>query len=624
MTITQRKPAHADDIIINEPGDQYNCDACECDLTHSVRIKCADPVCELGDGVDICPRCFCAGKEHPYRVIEMNSYPIFTEDWGADEELLLLKGIASQGFGNWKKIAEHIGTRTKEEVERHYKQVYIKSQNWPIPPMDREFTVDQTEWTKLPSPVKPTPVSLPGIHEIQGYFPGRLEFEHEIDNEAEDLVKDLEFGVCLEWGGDEIIEDENDLDVKARQRWEEERRNPQPLPPPPLSYDINGRIPGKGPAPMQGIVNGVVNGFHPPSESSSVRPKSEDRDGANGTASGDEEEVEEVTQPPPVETKESLAFKLTLMEMYAQRVKKRLDGKAVILDRGLLEHKKMQAADKKRSREERDILHRLRPFSQLQTAKDYEDFSNDILYEALLRHRIAELQSFRRLGLQTAGDIEKYKTDVQKRATAKANHRDYAVEKNRAGGRQSSGPDPSRRGSHIDSDGHEREGTPRPGTSTLTARKPPQPLNIANSPSLHLLSPGEQGLCSSLRILPKPYLAIKETLVREYARRGGKLRRREARDLVKIDVNKTSRIWDFLVQAGFLKINVEPTLTQTPRCLSYHSATASVNGSPVKDSNQISRTPSIAMAAPPLPGPSLSSLPSLPGPVLPNVPSQNP
>jgi transcriptional adapter 2-alpha len=52
-------------------------------------------------------------------------------------------------------------------------------------------------------------------------------------------------------------------------------------------------------------------------------------------------------------------------------------------------------------------------------------------------------------------------------------------------------------------------------------------------------------------------LVIKETLVREYARRGGKLRRREARDLVKIDVNKTSRVWDFLVQAGYLRIGVD-------------------------------------------------------------------
>jgi transcriptional adapter 2-alpha len=100
-------------------------------------------------------------------------------------------------------------------------------------------------------------------------------------------------------------------------------------------------------------------------------------------------------------------------------------------------------------------------------------------------------------------------------------------------------------------------GTPRPPAPAV--RKPPAPLNLANSPHLHLLTPAEQALCSSLRILPKPYLVIKETLVREYARRGGKLRRREARDLVKIDVNKTSRIWDFLVQAGFLRINLEQT-----------------------------------------------------------------
>jgi transcriptional adapter 2-alpha len=66
-------------------------------------------------------------------------------------------------------------------------------------------------------------------------------------------------------------------------------------------------------------------------------------------------------------------------------------------------------------------------------------------------------------------------------------------------------------------------------------------------------------LCAQLRILPTPYLVIKETLVREYARRGGKLRRREARDLVKIDVNKTSRVWDFLVQAGYLSLGTDVT-----------------------------------------------------------------
>jgi len=37
------------------------------------------------------------------------------------------------GIGNWKKIAEHVGTRTKEEVHDHYKKVYVESKDWPLP-----------------------------------------------------------------------------------------------------------------------------------------------------------------------------------------------------------------------------------------------------------------------------------------------------------------------------------------------------------------------------------------------------------------------------------------------------------------------------------------------------------
>ena len=49
--------AVADDehAAISEPGVQIECDMCLVDLTHSIRIKCADPVCEPGDGVDIMP-----------------------------------------------------------------------------------------------------------------------------------------------------------------------------------------------------------------------------------------------------------------------------------------------------------------------------------------------------------------------------------------------------------------------------------------------------------------------------------------------------------------------------------------------------------------------------------------
>ncbi|KAH7920616.1 hypothetical protein BV22DRAFT_1073613 [Leucogyrophana mollusca] len=597
MTVSHRKRQHLPDEIqtVNEPGLQIQCDSCLTDLTHSIRIKCADPICEPGDGVDICPACFCSGKEfakhkrnHAYRVIELHSYPIFSADWGADEELLLLEGISLEGLGNWQAIAEHVGTRTKEDVEKHYNEVYVDSAEWPLPRMDVEFNIDPDEFQErkrrrmstmntAPPPPKAAPTSAPGVHEVATFLPGRLEFEHELDNEAEDLVKDLEFGICHEWGGDQIIEDENDGDVVARARLAEERKSDD--------KSINGSQPA-----VNGI-NGAINGHHS-SNGDSVPPVKSEDPGTDSGAAGENASTEDASLPPPYETSDSLGFKLTLLEMYNQRVDKRREAKAIMFDRGLLEFKKMQAAEKKRPKEEKDIVQRLRPFARLQTAEDYEVFAADILYEAMLRKRIQELQHYRRMGLTTAADIDKFELDSIRRVQAKANiSRDYysseRLSQLRAGG---SGRESEGRKSH------ERDLTPKVGGSQGPAgtgppnRKQPAPLNLANSPSLHLLTPAEQTLCSQLRILPKPYLVIKETLVREYARRGGKLRRREARDLVKIDVNKTSRVWDFLVQAGFLKITPDPHPVAAP--LDPAAAQVLLTTLPPKDQARVSPLPS--------------------------------
>jgi len=217
----------------------------------------------------------------------------------------------------------------------------------------------------------------------------------------------------------------------------------------------------------------------------------------------------------------------------------------------------MQANEKKRSKDEKDIAHRLRPLAKLQTAEDYETFVDGIIYESVLRKRIQELQLYRRMGLTTAADIERYESDVAKRVQAKAQLASNYSERLQfrvGSGPVSTGPD-ARRGSamSVDEEGHkDGEAASRP-----LFKKQPAPLNLANSPALHLLTAAEQTLCSSLRIMPKQYLTLKELLVREYARRGGNLRRREAREMLKIDVNKTSKLWDFLHQAGFLNASFE-------------------------------------------------------------------
>lgn len=184
-----------------------------------------------------------------------------------------------------------------------------------------------------PAPTQ-APTSLPGVHEIATFLPGRLEFEHEVDNEAEDLVKDLEFGIVLDYGGDQIIEDENDLDVRARAKWEEEKRSGV------VSISLPPPIPtnaGKGPPP-----NGILNGYHINGDVKKLKPE----DSTMSSVNGDDEGPEEPTQPLPFETKDSLAFKLTLMEMYFQRVDKRLETKGVIFERGLLDYKKVSSANR--------------------------------------------------------------------------------------------------------------------------------------------------------------------------------------------------------------------------------------------------------------------------------------
>jgi len=113
----------------------YHCDSCATDLSDVVRIKCA--VCE---DFDLCVECFASGvelndhkSEHAYRVMDTHNYPVLAADWGADEELALLDGIKMYGMGNWEDIADHIGTKTKLQVEEHYLQTYINCPTYPLP-----------------------------------------------------------------------------------------------------------------------------------------------------------------------------------------------------------------------------------------------------------------------------------------------------------------------------------------------------------------------------------------------------------------------------------------------------------------------------------------------------------
>jgi transcriptional adapter 2-alpha len=290
--------------------------------------------------------CFTSGAEtgshrcatHNYQVIEQNSYPIFTEDWGADEELLLLQGAETYGLGSWADIADHIGgARDRDEVRDHYLNVYIDSSKFPLPehsdPDDRTFSeISREEFqsrkkqrieTRKEEALKSTPsapkkkptASVPACHEIQGYMPGRLEFETEFDNEAEMAVKDLFFE------------------------------------------------PGDGVNPNTGAVEPEVD------------------------------------------------LKCTVMDIYNHKLTQRAQRKKVMFEHGLLEYRKNAANEKKKTKDERDLLNKAKPFGRIMNKRDFDAFSEGLLQEHNHRLAVAQLQEWRRMGIHTLQGGQNYEVE---------------------------------------------------------------------------------------------------------------------------------------------------------------------------------------------------------------------
>ncbi|BGP17190.1 hypothetical protein JCM10213_006012 [Rhodosporidiobolus nylandii] len=512
MTVTKRKPkareTGGEDAPPTAPamesGVKATCDSCSADITHTVHVRCAERV-GGEDGTegrltcpdfDLCVDCFLHGKSlgphrptHAYRIISSHSFPIFTRDWGADEELALIEGAQIYGLGNWADIAEHVGGRTKEDCAEHYRKIYLESEEYPLPNIDPVSPADidafpsrkaarlhELQSRPLPMPPPKPMASAPTCHELGGYMPGRLEFEHEWENEAEMLIKDMEFGRVYHFGGET-----------------------QPAAPP--------AAPAEGEAPAE-----------------------EEKPLPDGQNEGDEPE-------------EELELKMAVLEMFNERYDKRMAAKEMIFDRGLINYKTMSAAERKRSKEERDLITRTKVFSRIQTAMDHEEFVDGLLYEVALRKRIAELQSYRRAGITTLAEAERYEQAKQQRLSSKAAYRDTLALSFGA----SSGP---------------RRPNPAAQITANLRNRPPPPLTLATAGSLQLLTPLEQRLCATLRILPRPYLFLKEVLLREWVRLKGRMGAREARRAVLREKNgellgpeegaqgewgeKIERVWEFV------------------------------------------------------------------------------
>lgn len=478
-----------------------------------MRIRCAHSAC---NEYDLCVQCFSNAESshnhnpatHPYRVIEQNSVPIYDKDWGADEELLLLEGAEIYGLGSWADIAEHIGGyRNKDEVRDHYLRTYIDDPDFPLPkrsaPDDFDYLDESArkefqrqkkqriekrkeEAKNAPpaTPKKKPAASVPSCHEIQGYMPGRLEFETEYRNEAEEAVQHMQF---------------------------------------------------------------------------------EPGDGINLRTGELEPEME---------------LKMTVMDIYNSQLTARAERKKIIFEHNLLEYRKNAAADKKRTKEERDLLYKAKPFAKLMNHDDFEELNKSLVEELNLRQAVRQLQEWRQMRIGDLRSGEKYEQEkaqrIQKTQPMGSLDRErFATQRSKAatpvetpsGAASLIAPELPIRLQQNSSNGTSTESPKQNGvnghangTSVLkpkTVIQPiagVQPLNLTqeNAPDIHLLTSEETELCKQLRLQPKPYLAVKEAILKEAVKMNGMMKKKQAREICHLENQKGGRIFDFFVLSGWI------------------------------------------------------------------------
>jgi transcriptional adapter 2-alpha len=105
-------------------------------------------------------------------------------------------------------------------------------------------------------------------------------------------------------------------------------------------------------------------------------------------------------------------LKTTLLEAYNWRLEERRKRKEFVLKRDLLDLKKQQISDRRRTPDDKELHQQLRVFSRVMAPDKYDELLMGLVQEQRIRKRIKELQEFRSMGCFTFDDIERKKSEM--------------------------------------------------------------------------------------------------------------------------------------------------------------------------------------------------------------------
>lgn len=297
----------------------------------------------------------------------------------------------------------------------------------------------------------------------------------------------------------------------------------------------------------------------------------------------------------PQDTAAERQLKIRIVESYNTKLDERERRKKFLLERNLIDYRENQRKDMLLPPDERDLVNRMRLFARFHSPEEHEAFVSDLLKAKRLRKEIAKLQSYRRMGIRSLAEAERYELDKARREQHRYAVKQKEAEERKAGIAPSGGSAAkadSRGGGGADSPAlwrryksNDRSGRgggssdPKAGggaeetkkgggdkDSTVAARDEEKKdddddFDLSSMPGRELLSSREAALCRRLRLRPRAYLDAKRALISE-SLQAGMLDQQGGggsnSTVLKIDVEKRGDVIDFVARSGW--IPARPTM----------------------------------------------------------------
>uniref|UniRef100_A0A8C5MBJ9 Transcriptional adapter n=2 Tax=Leptobrachium leishanense TaxID=445787 RepID=A0A8C5MBJ9_9ANUR len=239
------------------------------------------------------------------------------------------------------------------------------------------------------------------------------------------------------------------------------------------------------------------------------------------------------------------ALKISVVDIYHSRLKERQRRKRIIREHGLINFRKFQILEKRYPKDVQELYDTMRRFARVSGPLEHDKFIESHALEFELRREIRRLQEYRRAGIKSFcsakvyDKLKKTREEARMKRTMLSEVLQYIHDGNAC-------QQWLKRQAAIDAGIHQI--TPLVSSS---GRRSAPPLDLTGLPGTEKLNDKERELCQVVRLVPGAYLEYKAALMNE-CRKQGSLRLAQARSLIKIDVNKTRKIYDFLIREGFI------------------------------------------------------------------------